>query len=376
NYTNANPSGVGGTVNVNPLFDGNDTTIDQDAFGDGKLDVDDVYVTFRRALDPSRTWFRRFWNNGQRVADTGAPNIGTGNKAANVVTTKSTATPAAKPQITNSIPPLVNFSAGDIIGSAGQTVQVPISATIVGNYPLRFLMLNVNVTPLDGSPALTTAVSFSQSAAAAALGTPYDTAAHGLGNFAAVWINSGNTGLSNTVIIGNLTVQIPPTANSNSAYAISFGHASASPNGLATFPNHVLTGVLSTSSRTNSVYLDGIPDSWRLRWFGTTNNLLSVSNACPTTDGVNNWYKYVAGVDPNVAGSFPQTKTKSPSVSGYNYAIHWPSVNGKKYVIERASGLFGVTWGTMATNTGTGNDMEWDDNTTNKVKFYRVRILP
>jgi hypothetical protein len=40
------------------LFDGNDTNINQMAFGDGVLDVCDVYVTFRRSLDPSLTWFR------------------------------------------------------------------------------------------------------------------------------------------------------------------------------------------------------------------------------------------------------------------------------------------------------------------------------
>ena len=52
------------------MFDGNDTTINQIAFGDGVLDVCDVYVTFRRSLDPTLTWFRRFWTNGVRVAET------------------------------------------------------------------------------------------------------------------------------------------------------------------------------------------------------------------------------------------------------------------------------------------------------------------
>ncbi len=52
----------------NALFDGNDTTINQMAFGDGVLDVCDVYVTFRRSLDPSLSWFHRFWTNGVRVA--------------------------------------------------------------------------------------------------------------------------------------------------------------------------------------------------------------------------------------------------------------------------------------------------------------------
>jgi len=47
-------------TSLNTLFDGNDTNINQIVFGDGVLDVCDVYVTFRRSLDPSLTWFRRF----------------------------------------------------------------------------------------------------------------------------------------------------------------------------------------------------------------------------------------------------------------------------------------------------------------------------
>ena len=40
-------------ANTSILFDGNDTTINQIAFGDGVLDVCDVYVTYRRSLDPT-----------------------------------------------------------------------------------------------------------------------------------------------------------------------------------------------------------------------------------------------------------------------------------------------------------------------------------
>ena len=51
------------------LFGGNDQNINQIAFGDGNLDVCDVYVTFRRSLDTnSLVWFQRFWTNGVRVA--------------------------------------------------------------------------------------------------------------------------------------------------------------------------------------------------------------------------------------------------------------------------------------------------------------------
>jgi hypothetical protein len=357
---------------ANPLFDGNDTTINNLAYGDGVLDVCDVYVTFRRSLDTNDlTWFSRYWTNGVRVATTIVP--GTSPNIAKIATSKQS--PTVQPKLQSStVTPLVNFTAGDVIGSSGKTFQIPITATVLGSYPLRVLMLSLTVTPLDGSPALTTQVSFNQTSPT--LGSPYLVNSDANGNLAMTWLNSTNAGLTGTFTIGNLLVTIPATATTNAAYAIHFDHASASPNGLVSFPNTKLTGVLTTSTRTNSSYGDGIPDSWRLRWFGTINNILSVSNACPSGDGVDNWSKYVAGVDPNASGDFPAVNRKSPAPSGYNSAIHWPTVNGKKYVIERASLLFNGKWSMLSTNTGTGEDMEYDDSNTNTVRFYRVLIQP
>jgi hypothetical protein len=235
-------------------------------------------------------------------------------------------------------------------------------------------MLNLTVEPLDGSPALTTQVQFTQTATV--LGTPYTTDSSGNGNYSSVWLNSTNAGLTGTVTLGTLTVTIPAGASANTAYAVHFDHASASPNGLASFPKQTLTGLITLSSRTTSSYGDGIPDSWRLRWFGTVNNLLSVSNACPSGDGINNLMKYVAGVDPNTANDFPSTSPVKPVPSGSAMAIHWPTVSGKQYVIERSSSLFSGTWTTISTNTGTGTDMEFDDNSAGTANFYRVLIVP
>jgi hypothetical protein len=356
-------------ASTNTLFDGNDLTINQIGFGDGTLDVCDVYVTFRRSLDPSLNWFQRYWTNGVRVASI-VPNVVPLSAAKSAVTVHAKA--SVTPMSTNA--PQVNFSASNILASAGQTIQVPINAQIFGAYPLRVLMLNLSVVPLDGSPALTTAVSFT---ANSALGTPTFTDAEGgLGNYAATWLNSAITGLSGNVTIGTLTVTIPAGASKIAAYAVHFDHASASPNGIASFPKQVLTGLITLSSRTNSSYHDGIPDSWRLQWFGTTNDLLSVSNACPTSDGISNWKKYIAGVDPTIANDFPSVNARTPISSGFSSAIHWPTVSGKKYVIERSTTLFGGTWSAIGTNTGTGTDMEFDDSNSSKVKFYRVKILP
>ena len=72
----------GTLANTSLLFNGNDATIDQIAFGDGQLDVADVYVTFRRSLQTNLVWFRRYWTNdvahgvSGRVAEI-VPNVAT-----------------------------------------------------------------------------------------------------------------------------------------------------------------------------------------------------------------------------------------------------------------------------------------------------------
>jgi len=368
-YTNNYTSSLSADQ-LNALFDGNDTTINQIAFGDRQLDVCDVYVTFRRSLDSSLTWYRRFWTNGMRVADI-VPNVV---PKTLTKTTGDSSTIQSKAQNGSAVAPQVNFVAGDLIGSAGQTVQIPITASIFGKYPLRMLMLNLTVEPLDGSPALTAPVQFTQNATL--LGTPFTTDSIGNGNYSAVWLNNTNAGLTGTVTIGTLTITIPSNATANSAYDVHFDHASATPNGFASFPKQIITGLITLSSRTNSSFNDGIPDSWRLRWFGTINNYLSASNACPTSDGINNWMKYVAGVDPNTANDFPSLNAKTPLPAGAVCAIHWPTVSGKQYVIKRSDSLFSSNWTAISTNTGTGADMEFDDTTGGKAQFYRVLILP
>jgi hypothetical protein len=385
-FTKAGPLTV---AQQNALFNSDFTTMDQIAFGDGTLDVCDVYVTYVRSIDPQRTWYRRFWTNGVLVAEI-TPNV----FIAGAVKQSSggKVLPAVNPNpnpisITNT--PLVNFTAGDNLqATAGQQISIPITATVFGQY-LRVLMLYLSVVPLDGSPALTKPVSFT-------LNPPFnkfdvndynDPAALGVQN------SSGNgnysvallpvqapipqtLGVTGNAVIGTLTINISTNATSSSSYAIHFDNASGSPNGLASFPKQTLTGLITLSSRTNSTYGDGIPDSWRLRWFGTINNYLSVSNACPSGDGINNWMKYVAGVDPNTPNDFPSLNSTTTPAPGANMGIYWPTVSGKQYAILSSASLFPGNWTTNAIVTGTGANMEYDDNAAGAAKFYRVLILP
>ncbi|HEY1662368.1 MAG TPA: hypothetical protein VGI03_08115 [Verrucomicrobiae bacterium] len=356
------------------LFSGNDTTINQIAFGDGVLDVCDVYVTFRRSLDTNNlVWFERFWTNGVRVA------IST-NASAVIAGAVSKQSGGGKIQpgissasITNA--PLVNFTAGDFQATAGQTIQIPVTAAVFGNYALRVMMLNMTVVPLDGSPALTTPISFSPNVV---LGAPYTATSSGNNNYAAAWLNSAIAGLSNNATIGTLTITVPANATSMSAYAIHFDHASGSPNGLASFPKHTLTGLITLTSRTTSSYGDGIPDSWRLRYFGTTNNWLSVSNADADGTGMNNWQKYVAGLNPvdpsSILSRYFAGTDQAMAHSQQDAVISWPSVYGVDYVIQRSSTLFPSAWTSISTNIGTGNYMEIHDSPPGPNRFYRVEV--
>ena len=369
-------------ANTALLFNGNDATIDSIAFGDGVLDVADVYVTYRRSVFTNLLWFQRYWTNdvahgvSGRVAEI-VPNVFNRSafKSSSLVRKGATEATNTNSYVSITNQPRVNFVAGDCQTNAGSTIQIPITANIFGNYPLRMLMLNLTVVPLDGSPALTTPVSFS---ANPALGSPVSTLIQrrGNGNYSAPWLNSGISGLSNNATIGYLYVTIPANATSSSAYAVHFDHVSASPNGMASFPKQAKTGLITLSNRSGSSYGDGIPDSWRLRYFLTLDNWLSQTNADADGDGMNNLQEYQAGTDPTDPTSFfknigtDQGAAQPPN----DCVISWPSASGKQYVIERSPSLSTPIWTSIATNSGTGTIMEYHDATGGGVRFYRVRV--
>ena len=352
-----------------PVYNGSDASvIDAIALGDGALNVDDIFVTFRRSLDPTLKWYRRFWSGGVRVAEAVTNTFRTG-LSAPLRAKLLTETP------TNGEPAAVTFIAGDAIATAGGTLEIPITARISGGYPIRVLMLNLRVNPLDDSPPVTTAVRFTP---VPALGPPFTSSATGPGNCAGVWLDHTVAGITGTNLVGTLIVTVPPNAAAGAAYAISFEHASASPNGPGLLPRQIVNGLLTLRDRSGSSPADGIPDAWRLRHFGSVSNLLAAALADADGDGLSNLAEFRAGTDPNDALShFHMRAARGTNAHPHEIVLRWPTAFAKNYVLESSPSLFGTNWTAVITNVP-GNGWDREFRATNSAAgplFYRVRLV-
>jgi len=73
---------------------------------------------------------------------------------------------------------------------------------------------------------------------------------------------------------------------------------------------HNYVRLVRTISATDDSVGDGIPDAWRLKYFGsaTTTNATSCAAGDPDTDGTSNYNEYVADTNPTNALLLPHRK--------------------------------------------------------------------
>jgi sugar lactone lactonase YvrE len=352
---------------------GGDTKINEILFGDGYLMVDDVYVTFRRSLDHTLNWYQRYWENGELKA-TNVANVKRGSPSmpGERLTSTSALVPLGSPIPGN---PALTVAPDDQVVAAGQTIHVPVRSRVVGPYPLRVLMLNVTLEPLDGSPALEQAVEFLP---ADGLGSPTLTTSRGVNNFAGAWLNSGTAGLAGEGVVGYVKATIPPTAGAQAAYRLHFDHLSGSPNGMGLFPTRTQDGLVTLQNRSGSSLADGIPDTWRLRYFGSAVSRLGDASLDPDGDGASNLVEFKAGTnpaDPNsrlwvAAHAFKGGPGSKPLM------LRWASTLSKRYWIESAPSLQSSTWTVLTPDLlGTGEQMQFAPaDLSNSAQFFRVRV--
>jgi hypothetical protein len=347
----------------NNYYSGTDADINSITQGDGKLAVDDVYVTYRRSLDYSLKWYARYWSNGVRNA------VAVSNSLTRL-SLKSTPRPVKMAQ---SGPRYVTVAADQVISGGSLNVQIPIRVLAADTMPIRVTMFNVEIDPLDGSPAITNAVTFTASAGLNT--TNVLTASLAKNMYSEAFLDPSVTGVSGTNIIGTLNITLPTNITANSSYLVHFDHFSASPNGLALFHATVNDGLITVGNRTGSSWNDGISDTWRLLYFGTVSNTLSAANADPDGDGASNWQEFIAGTNPMDATSVFQVQPTAV-VPGGGFILQWPSVVNKVYSIQcsPASGL--GQWTTLVTNLmGTGQPMQWTDlSSSGTARLYRASV--
>lgn len=280
-------------ADTNVVKFGNDVSINSITSGDGDLNVDDVWVTFRRSLDHTTKWFARYWSNGVRQV-VEVPNGLSGLPGAAVAVPPVAATASF-------VRPTAVISVDDSTTTAGAVLTIPVRVSVDPGYLLKIMMLNLTVEALDGSPAITEPVQW-QTAPTFKNPELFDTS--GPANYAAAWLDTSISGLSGNAVLAFLTVKIPATAGPRAAYRINFEHFSASPNGIGLFDSSANKALLLLSDRSTSTWGDGLSDEWRLRYFGSISAPGSDPNSDPDEDGASNATEFQNGTDPTDGGSF------------------------------------------------------------------------
>jgi len=349
-------------------WDGNDQVINTIGFGDGRINIADLYVTFRRALDPSLAWYSRYWSNGIRRAVV-VPNTFRG-QATTLSASSFQSVPPPPPVDPNAPAPSVTFSVGGIHAVPGQLAEVPIYADVQGQYPIRTLLLNLKVKTIDGRAGITQSVSFN---AHPLLGGPDYGGGGTSEGYGAAWIDPNHPGLSGRVLLGTLYVPIPQNAGPDSAYLIEIDRASATHNGLGIIPATTQDGVIIMRNRPNVGWNDGIPDQWRIQYFGTLANLKSASTADADEDGAPNAAEFKLGTNP--IDPADNLRVRVLPQFGNRVTIKFRSVAGVKYKLEAADSLQPGAWTTIQTNIlGTGGEVELSRDSGASHGFYRVSL--
>ena len=187
----------------------------------------------------------------------------------------------------------------------------------------------------------------------------------GLGNLSG-YAYGANIGWINFTNIGVPKISMTTGQMSGSVWSANCGWISLS-NAVA----YVQTDTISPGA----LAPDGLPVAWLLANFGTTN---VNANADPDHDGMSNYQEYLAGTDPNDAGSVLRITAGSFSPGGTSAVLTWNSVATRYYYIQKTPALNSPVWTDsglgLITPDGVSTARSFTD-TNASVRFYRIQTV-
>ena len=148
--------------------------------------------------------------------------------------------------------------------------------------------------------------------------------------------------------------------------------ASASPNGVGVLPSTTEDAVIIMRNRPNVGWNDGIPDQWRIQYFGTLATLDAHPDGDPDGDGVTTAQEFQLGSNPTDASDHLRVQARN---TGGAINVTFRTAAGRKYRLESSVTLKPGSWNTVQSDIlGTGSEVELSNSSESAHGYYRVMI--
>jgi hypothetical protein len=257
----------------------------------------------------------------------------------------------------------------------GKTCSMPVYANVQPGDSLGGFQFRATVSPVGDAPAAGSVEFEPAENVPSPMPELYGT---NVNDIPVVWeLGAFETPLENRSYIGNISFQVPSSAQQGQSYSVHLTGVDGGPDGTTDYSMESFPGyawVLSTALQPASV----TSDEWKIYFFGSLTNSLAADDVDADGDGVPNWQEYLAGTDPTNPKSVFQFAGAGVSTNANGgVALSWLTAPGKTYILQSIPALGGKSWTSINTNTGDGYTYQFSPNNYNAdAQFYRISLQP